>query len=242
MVTPEAVAAVVDTTPSWVQVVEAVAWPAVAMVGVLALVFSGSLRRWLIDLTRKIRKVSALGVDVELSPEVAKEVAQLTSEAFHDLRQRVTATVDQLVHVHQINDKRKRLVEDVIRPALGRDGRAPDFRMTIYIDDMLFTESMYQLLDYHPKSSGARGRTYPIRFGIVGRAWRSRQDQMEADVPVEQQALIRDWGMTWDQASSAGQDRRSFACILLFDQTREQVCLLYMDSPQVAAFGETRAE
>jgi hypothetical protein len=227
------------TGPSWVQFANAVAWPIVVLLGVLVVALSGTLRGWLVEIVRKIRKVSALGVDVELSPEVANQVSEVTNEAFRALRQRVNSETDRLVHVYQINDKRQRLVDEVIRPELLRHGDVPDFRSTVYIEDVLFTETMYQLVDYYPKSPGPRGRTYPVRFGLVGRAWRSREDQLEADVPTDQKRLIREWGMTWEQAADTGHGRRSFASVLIRDETGTQVALVYMDAPAPAAFGAT---
>jgi hypothetical protein len=227
---------------TWVDVVRAVAWPVVALVLVLVVAMSGTLRKWLVTVVRNVRKVSALGVDVELSAKVATEVKEVTAEAFKALRMRVNVEFDRLVHVHHINDQRNRLIESVVRPELIARGSTPQFRSTIYVEDVLFSETMYQLLDYYPKAPGSRGRTIPIRFGIVGRSWRSRRSEIEEDVPTDPQQLIREWGMTWEQASSAGRDRRSFACVLLHDDQQGQVCLVYLDSPEVGAFGVSEWE
>jgi hypothetical protein len=223
-----------------VNLVGDIAWPTVAVIGIFAFIFSGTLRTWLVEVVQRIRKVSGFGVDIELSPSVASKVLEITSQAFDSLRQRVDVEIDRLLHVYDINDQRNRLVQDVVRPELEKYGTVPNFRTTIYVEDALFTETMYQLLDYFPKTPGRRGRTYPIRFGIVGRAWRSRRDQIEADVPTDTQKLITDWGMTWEQAATAGQDRRSFAAILIRDIRGRQVCLFYMDSPELSAFGDTQ--
>jgi hypothetical protein len=233
-----------SSSPAWVEFVRAIAWPVVALAAIAAVIFSGTLRGWLVELVRRIRKVSGWGVDVELSERVSNEVKELTEEAFGAFRRRVTTEFDRLVHTYRIDVKRKRLVDEYMRPLLEQRGRRGlgDVRCTVHIEDVLFTETLYQLLDYYPPSTGPRGRTFSIRFGIVGKAWRSRSDQVEGHVPVDRDQLIRDWGMTWDEVAWAGHGRQSFACIVLRDAHGEPVCIVYFDSLDEDAFGANEQE
>lgn len=224
------------TSPAWVEFVRALAWPIVAIVALMVVAFSGTLREWLVESARRLRKVSAFGVDIELSDQVATKVRELSEEAFGAYRKRITTEFDRLVHQLQIDDGLTRLVEGYIRPQLARFGPVPSFRCTIHIEDVLFTETLYQLLDYYPPAPGARGRTKSIRFGIVGKAWRARADEVKR-VSTEVAALIRDWGMTYEEAASAGHGQQSFAAILLRDQREGRVAIVYLDSADAEAFG-----
>lgn len=240
----ELAAQVASSTPAWVEFVRAVAWPFVALVAILGFLFSGTLQGWLVELIRRLRKVSALGVDVELSEQVSTQVRELTGDAFGAFRRRVMTEFDRLVHTYKIDEKRRRLIDEYVRPLLERRNphRLPDLRSTIHVEDVLFTETLYQLLDYYPPSTGRRGRALSIRFGILGKAWRSRTDQVEGRVPVDRDELIRDWGMTWDEAAWAGHGRKSFACVVLQDQHRTPVCVVYVDSSEEDAFGANEHE
>ena len=52
----------------------------------------------------------------------------------------------------------------------GMDPNA-GYRATVHIPDVLFSDTLYQLLDYWPKGKGG-GRRFSARFGILGLAWR----------------------------------------------------------------------
>lgn len=123
-----------------------------------------------------------------------------------------------------------------------KNGHRPNFRSTIYVKDLLFSGALVQLLDYYPASPGNRGRTFSVRFGIIGRAWRLQESLIASSVPTTPGELISEWGMTHDQAFVQGLGRKSFACILLKDDGGENVGLVYFDASEEAVFGESNAE
>jgi hypothetical protein len=223
-------------TPVWVELIRSIAWPVVALIALLIVAFSGTLKEWLVEATRRLRKVSAFGVEIELSERVATKVRELSEDAFGAYRQRLTTEFDRLVHTFQLEDRHARLVEEHIRPQLVAFGKVPSFRCTIHIEDVLFTETLYQLLDYYPPARGPRGRTNSIRFGIVGKSWRTRLDQVER-VSDDVSIRIRDWGMTYEEAATAGHGQQSFAAILLLDERGSRVAIVYLDSDEPGAFG-----
>jgi len=54
----------------------------------------------------------------------------------------------------------------------------PDFRLTIYVPDFIFSDRLYQFTEYYDRLGAFRasdrvGRTFSIRYGIIGRVWRS---------------------------------------------------------------------
>jgi hypothetical protein len=116
-----------------------------------------------------------------------------------------------------------------------------EFRSTIFVQDVLFEDVIYQLLDYYPKGRG-RGRTFSRRFGILGRTWRTGQHETEGRIPAEVDDLVRYWGMTSDEAARAGQGRHSFSCVVLKETQDSPVGVLYLDAREPDAFGSSPAE
>jgi hypothetical protein len=104
------------------------------------------------------------------------------------------------------------------------------YRATIHVRDIVFQDTFYQLLDYLPKGD-KRGRIFSVRFGITGRAWRLGETQSENNLKIEALDLIRDWGMTSEEASRQAQGTLSFLCVPLLDDSKRLLGVFYMDSP-----------
>jgi len=117
-------------------------------------------------------------------------------------------------------------------------GPLTEYRCTIHVPDLLFAETFYQLIDYIPRQRGAetRGRTWSYRFGFIGRIWRSGESGILGSVTTDINELIYEWGMTKEEAESAGKDRQSFFGVLL-KQNNVQVGLFYVDAREQNAFG-----
>jgi hypothetical protein len=113
-------------------------------------------------------------------------------------------------------------------------------RSTIHIPDLLFAETLYQLLDYDPAEPGPwRGRTFSTRFGIIGKAWRLKESQYASEVPTAERDLVLGWGMTQEEAQKAGQGKQSFGCVILQGAAGNPLAVFYLDSPIKAAFGDS---
>jgi hypothetical protein len=226
---------------NWVELIRALAWPFAVVALALIVVASRTLRSWLVDLARRIRKVSGFGVDVELTAEVSTQVRELTQDAFRAFRKRVIAEFDTQVHVQGIVEKRNRMVDAYIMPILHKHGVNYGFRCTVHVPDVLFTETLYQLLDYYPPSDGPRGRTFSVRYGIIGKAWRTGQFEIDSAIPTDPEQLIRDWGMTREEAVAGGHGRSSLASIVVHDSDGVRVAVVYLDVKQEGAFGKDGA-
>jgi hypothetical protein len=117
---------------------------------------------------------------------------------------------------------------------------AKDFRATIYVNDVIFPDYLYQLVDYYPRGGGAH-RRYPFGYGIIGRTWRSKRSHGTGDAFAgaggSLEALVENWGMTEEQAAH-GQVNGRPAClsIIVMDQSIP-VGLIFVDSAQMDAFG-----
>lgn len=170
----------------------------------------------LADSMRTLRRVKAVGVELTLDPQAAREIrAKSTALVLGDYERKADGEVRKL----RVWAKFAQIVADVVRPLAQHD-----FRSTIHIQDVLEPESLYQLVEYiyvsepqgHPKT---RGRRNSIRFGIIGRAWRLGRSEYDATVTTDVAELVKVWGMTQDEAARAGRGRQSFAVVLLRDRS-----------------------
>jgi hypothetical protein len=221
----------------WVSVTQAVAWPAVVLVVVLVFLLSARQRFWLENLVGRFKevKVKAFNVELELTEKAAREVRELTQDAFSQWRKRIQIEFDRMVFGSRVPES-IRLVTDAAKDALNKD-LAKDLRATVHIPDPLFADMLYQLTDYYPaQRAGGRGRIKSERFGIVGLAWRSRKTQVRHDVPIELDDLVEGWGMNLEEAGSAGSGRHSFFAQILLDDAKRAVGVFYMDASPANVF------
>lgn len=222
-------------------------WPLVVLVLVIYFTISRASLWRLLSFFRIFKSVKLPGgAEFTLSEEAAKEVTKTAEEAFKSYRDKVNAEYDHLARNHQIWEKLEGVFTEV-RPFIrGINPPQPEIqlRCTVQVDDVLFAETLYQLVDYYPRGdpqAGVRGRRWSTRFGIIGRAWRLGQHQAEGEVPTDPDQLIRSWGMTREEALRAGHGRQSFACIVLWDKEGTAVGMLYLDAVTRNAFGASDA-
>lgn len=224
-----------------VDVVEALAWPVVALVGICILAWLSrkandrGLPGILSAVASRVRRVNAFGVELELNAESAARVRATIEEVFGDYRNQINRAFDRLVRIHGVTEAHQRTVDAAV--AVLNDEAKDSYRSTLYVRDALFLDRLYQLVDYHPRGRG-RGRTFSVRYGIVGRAWRLDRDQLEEDVPPTVEELVTKWGMTREEAAGAGHGHRSFAAVVLRNSTKHRVGLLYIDAEPAGAFSD----
>jgi hypothetical protein len=219
---------------NWVSLVGIAAWPTVVLIIAVVFIFTARYRFWLENIVGRFKRVKAFDIELELTEKAAREVRELTQDAFSEWRKRIQTEFDRKVFASRVNES-IRLVTDAIKPQLRYPGR--NLRATVHVPDPLFADMLYQLTDYYPAQKiGGRGRIKSERFGIVGLAWRSRQTQVANAVPTDQLQLVKDWGMTLDEAGSAGSGRHSFFAHILKDDAGRAVGIFYMDAPPEDVF------
>lgn len=227
-----------DTFTELTNLVAVLAWPVavIAILGVIAATQSG--RSLVGALVGRVSKVSAFGVDVELTPQAAIEAKATIEGTFAEYGAKVRIEFNRQVAIHSVDALHRSLVKDFIWDSLSEEVRK-DFRCTVHVPDVLFAEAVYQLLDYFPRGAGS-GRTFSDRFGIVGACARAEADLYRPNIPTDPARLIVDWGMTSQEATAAGQERQSFACFVIRrDAYSPLLGILYMDTKIPNAFGPT---
>lgn len=209
-------------------------WPVVVLLLFIYLFQSRSAARKLAGLFKPFRSLKLFGTEFKLDDQAGRELGEDAERAFAEYRTHVKRVCDRWVEVNAIREKFEGVVEAAGKGCLS-GAFETDFRATLHVPDILFADTLYQLVDYYP-GGGGRGRSWSIRFGIIGKAWRLGESQLEADVPTEPRRLVVDWGMTREEAVAAGQGRKSFACICLRDKEGSKIAIFYIDATKRGAF------
>jgi hypothetical protein len=216
------------------------AWPLFFLGLVLYFTQSQNAPENIARLFRPFKSVKLFSAELVLKEShEAKAQAEETIGIYHH---QVKSEFDLWIQRRAVKEKLRLAIEEilpVINDARRTDSQSADlsnYRCTVHVRDLLFEESLYQLLDYYP-AQGGRGRTWSYRFGIIGKVWRSGKSLYAPEVPTDVQKLILDWGMTSDEAVRAGHERQSFLCVILKHENIP-VGLLYMDSKEKNAFGD----
>ena len=136
---------------------ETLTWP-IALLCAIALLRTASGIRALNAIFGGLRRVKGLGFEFELSPQEAAEIKATLEEQFTEYRDRVKTEFDRLAEEHSVFTRCSQVAEQEIAVQLNN----PDttFQCTVYVEDLLFQETLYRLVDYYPSGGGA-GKTYP---------------------------------------------------------------------------------
>jgi len=208
-----------------------VSWPVVLTLLILYLALSRFAPYKLARILKPFRSLKLFGTEFVLSEEVGTDAEQ----AIEIYRKKVKRQFDTLAETYDIRAKLEDVI-DQVRKVIDRRKPIKDLRVTLHVPDILFADTLYQLVDYYPRGGG-RGRTFSSRFGIIGLCWRARENQIQGAVPTDSQDLVRQWGMTHEEAVASGGGRQSFLALLLRDESDTVVAILYMDSTEKDAFG-----
>lgn len=219
----------------WAAILNAIAWPAAAVVVVCLLGFVQGASQRIGEIFGIFQSVKLFGAELVLS----EKGVRTAREAIPAYKKQVREAFDGWVAQGDLQAKLAAAMLDT-SPLLQRLASVSGFRCTVHVPDVLFSDTLYQLLDYFPSGGGA-GRTKSTRFGIIGKVWRSRQAELRGDVSTEPKRLISEWGMTPEEAVAAGTGRQSFACTPL-QHERAAVAVVYMDAPARDAFTFTNGD
>jgi hypothetical protein len=181
------------------------AWPLVALIAV-SFLFRSEAGRALLG---GLREVKFGQLQLELGGANASKVKTTLEEVFRRNRVEVERAFNGESHVRQVAERRNAVARGILKKVTASE----NFRCTVYVPDVLFDHALYCLLDYWPKGPAA-GKAYSVRYGIIGRAWRLQTSQAERVVAGDRDKLMREWGMT-DQEAAGHTESQSFLAVLL---------------------------
>lgn len=206
---------------------------ALTIIGALLLfVLSDRVENRLQNIFRGADRVDLFGVEISFTSE-AKEKAD---EVFDRFREKRDEILDHSAKARNIKQKLDNLMEGEVSnklQELNREDGPPQVRATIHVEDILFADSLYQLVDYYGENEGrkTRGRTFTIRYGIIGRAWRFQESLSAGEMGSNQEQLILKYGLKPDEASrSSGSPKKTFIAHVIKNEGDRKLGILFIDS------------
>lgn len=214
-------------------------WPLALLLALVLIAFSSRLRRIFGAGSKLVRKVSAGGVEMEISSEAVDQVRAQLKGSFRELVASARDEYERMSDLQEVDLRLEAVVEKHIRTTFLN---AKGMRATVHVPDIIFKDYLYQLLDYYPKGDGAH-RRFSQRYGIIGRSWRSQESHGTgaafASAQGSEKALVKLWGMTRREAHGKLNEKPSCLSVLL-RSGQALVGVLYVDSDDRDAFGVTK--
>lgn len=227
-------------------------WPLVTLVGVFLLLSKAGEMGGLAGLIGRVQSIK-LGSNAEFvfQPNAAPEVGKSANEIFDQYRDRANRTFAELAKQYDLSKRVERVAVDHVKglveygvkakmphltgAALTQEvgARFGSLRFTVHMKDILFEDTLTQVVDYYPPTPGA-GRCWSVRYGFIGFTWRSKKSQSMSSVSTNEDNLLREWGMTRDEIRNFVKPKKSLTAIAIGS---DPAALFYMDSDIQNVFG-----
>jgi len=236
-------AASIASVDAWVRWITSLAGPIALALLVIWLVRSKTAPAKIEQLLRPFGSVKVFGQELVLRN--SEHVSRTAEEAFKVYRAETKARYEELVSKYKIAELHKELDDKHLLPEIKDRVKAEEYRSTIHVRNILFADTYRQLVPYYPADGRPAGRSWSIRYGIVGRTWRHEKSTGQSDLQTSTERLIDEWGMTQLEAATATAkgSRPALLAVVLKDSThRQPVGIYYADSAAKNAFGETEAQ
>jgi hypothetical protein len=192
------------------------------------------------QLAGQIGRVDAFGLlSLEFTAEGSRRVKAGIETIFTEYRRDEGREFEKLIKQHELKKKLESLAEQHVGPRLI-DAAKSNYRCTIYVQDLIFKDGLYQLLNYSPHEPGGAGRVMANRFGQIGRAFRAEESATDNHVTDDAEQLVAEYGMTKAEVAANAVGRRSLACVIL-KSDGQVVGGIYIDALEPGAFGDETA-
>ncbi len=224
----------------YTKIFDALAWPVVVLIVLIVLIIlfsSDTAASKLSNIFKPFKSVKLFAAEFVLSEEAKSSTEGILTK----YKKQVKEQFDKWIQRKNLTFSFHAVIQEDIHEFFAvHNIDKSSFRFTIHVPDLLVENTLYQLLDYYPKGKGA-GRVKSIRFGIIGKAWRLQQSQVNANVSTDETNLITDWGMTKKEVEESGAGSRniSHAAIILKDKSIP-LGVFYIDAPLSNAFNDPR--
>jgi len=234
-----------------VGILVALTWPAVVLIVAFLVLGSRTLALSFGAIWGRTKKLKFGDAEVEFTSEAAKQLNASADETFQAFRQKANRELNRLTSRFDVYSNLKSFVNDaeiiINNNTKIKLDQVADLRCTIYIEDVLFKENLWQIVDYYPRDGRpTAGRVFSTRFGIIGRTWRMEQHLAEGEAADTREDLIKLWGMTQGEATEPTRQRFSYICCVLREtsssaQEGAPIALFFADSTAKNAFGNEAA-
>ena len=189
----------------------------------LLLASSSNLRQSFRQIFSRFSNVKVLGAEFTLTEEKVRNLGFELNEVFTHYRDQSKDEFTRLANAYNIDAKIETIAINVFEWGKNEykiDFSQANFRFTVHVPDILVNNSLYQLVPYYPMGGG-RGKTKSVRYGIIGKAFRSheldKKDELDnKDVTI----LVKEWGFTKEEAY-ASQNRPNWLMALSLCTTED---------------------
>jgi len=231
------------------QVITAAFWPATILGLAFLLAFNARIGRLLGLSPKIIKKISAGGVEMEISADAVDAVKNQLRGSFGELITSADQEYKRMAQLFNLYQHLEKVTTIALPRALEENGVNTrmddgDVRATSHVKDIVFVEHLYQIVDYYPVRRDAAGRRFSQRFGIIGRSMRLEQSLGEGEAMAldanPERSLITDWGMTKQEARAITRARPAYLAVILrgiFDDDFP-IGVLFVDSTHRNKFGD----
>ena len=161
------------------------------------LLFSRTGKRIFGLFPKVVRKISAGGVEMQISEDAVDEIREYLRDLFDELVARAKDEYQRMASVQQISTHLSRVMDDALPRVLQAHHipALPDnVRGTIHVPDIVFSSYLYQLVNYYPTDSRPGGVPTAV----------SRSDLASLDV-------AGDLANRWDAETRLWQGRMRYA-------------------------------
>lgn len=205
-------------------------WPGILITLIAIASLSQRVRHLLASAFRGVRSLKLFGNELILSEQTRTAVSQEVSSDFAAYRKTVEAERIRLVAALDIESLLARVFDDINNLENDLHG---DVRCTVHIADVVFDNSICQLLEYYPRRptyGRDAGRCWTIRFGVIGLTWRTGKPQHAGSDDVsDADKLVREWGMTMDEVTTWAQGRKSLCAFPILTPEGSVAGVFYID-------------
>lgn len=223
-------------------------WAFVTLLVLFLAVKSETLRNLILEIIPMFRRIKIGIAEFELTDEtrmVFTEKAGDLNSFISSYRDKITKEIKRHVEIKNLDNVLENCVETYIIPNLPNQNIPENFRCTVHVEDFLLKDWLYQLVDYYPSGEGTAGRVLSIRYGVIGKAYRSGLPQVKGDLlgndkrkgldePGVIKTIALEWGLTIREARNI-MKYPSYCAIPLQHQGRP-IGVFYMDSTILHAF------
>ena len=150
-------------------------WPFVVLVIVFLFVRS-KFTKQIEALARSLRSLEIFGTKVEFSQESQPQVFEhlwKVNEFLVLYRRQMRDTLQADISAQGLYRTFGQDVETCFQTLFPKHA-LPSYRATVHIEDFLFQTFLQQLFNYYP-AGGRAGRAFSVRYGVIGKAWRSNK-------------------------------------------------------------------
>lgn len=234
---PDAMFPVADHIAAWLGEIISSLFPWPALIGVILFLNRKAIGAWLTAFlanATRFREVAIAGVKLSVDPDRAQQYVLAYSEVVH---KQLQAAFDKHAIAQDLPQKVRDLLQEVkseFQTPLTDD----KYRATIHVNSIIYPLELYQLLEYEPAqgTGQTRARRLSIRFGIIGRAWRTEAPAYDPEVSTSAHDLVHKWGMTLAEAKAAGAGKETFLAVPIKNKLNAVCGIFYLDAVPKNAF------